>query len=144
MIYNLTKKTVLSKQTFVAVSFRDRLQGMIGRKFNSFDAIVFFRCSAIHTFFMSGPIDVIFLSTDNDVLKTEQKCRPWRAVVSCPNACTVIELPPGTLNLASTAQGDRLDLNAEITKETQQSLLSNIISRESGSAIPCNRENSTR
>lgn len=115
MIRNLTRKTVLSYRTFQAVSFSDRLRGMIGRPFEQIgiDAMVFPSCSSIHTCFMTFPIDVIFLGMENTVLKTCPDCRPWRFAVWCRGALSVIELPSGALAHTGTMPGDRLDLNAE-------------------------------
>ena len=49
MIRNMTRQTVLSYRTFQAVSFGDRLRGMIGRPFEQIgiDAMVFPSCSSI-------------------------------------------------------------------------------------------------
>ena len=105
MIRNLTRQTVLSYRTFQAVSFGDRLRGMIGRPFE--------QIGSIHTFFMTFSIDVAFLGADNTVLATHPDCRPWRPVVSCRGAQSVIELPAGALAHTGTLPGDRLDLNAE-------------------------------
>ena len=123
MIRNLTKQTVLSYRTFQATSFGDRLRGMIGRTFpqGGFDAIVFPSCSSIHTFFMSFPLDVIFLGDGTTVLKTCPDCPPWRPAVWCRGARSVIELPPGALEHTGTLPGDRLDLNAEtVQSETEK------------------------
>lgn len=88
MIRNLTRQTVLSCRTFHAVSFGDRLRGLIGRPFEQIgiDAMVFPACSCIHTFFMTFPIDVIFLGADNTVLATYPDCRPWRPLIRCGGA----------------------------------------------------------
>lgn len=115
MIRNLTRQTVLSYRTFQAVSYCDRLRGMIGRPFDQagIDAMVFPSCSSIHTCFMTFPIDVVFLGTDNTVLETYPELRPWRFAVWCRKAQSVIEFPAGALAHTGTMPGDRLDLNAE-------------------------------
>lgn len=113
MIRNLTKQTILSTAPFHAVRFRDRLRGLVARPFDGFDSMVFSRCSAIHTFFMSRPIDVLFLSRDNLVLRAVPSCRPWRPCVFSLRAASVIELPEGALKHTGTEPGDRLDLCAE-------------------------------
>lgn len=117
MIRNLTKQTVLARNPFPALRFRDRMRGLIARPFDGFDAMVFSHCSAIHTCFMSRPIDVVFLGSDNLVLRTERSCKPWRPGVFCRKACCVIELPEGVLNHTGTEPGDRLDLCADALPE---------------------------
>ena len=144
MIRNLTRKTVLSYRTFQATSFGDRLRGMIGRPFDQagFDAMVFPSCSAIHTFFMTFPIDVIFLGTENTVLKTYPGCRPWRPAVRCRGALSVIELPAGALAHTGTLPGDRLDLNAETVQPEKRAKYTTHSAGEQSTAFP-SKENPT-
>ena len=52
MIWNRDKNTVLADREFYAMDFLNRFRGLVGRKFDTFDAMVFPRCSAIHTFFI--------------------------------------------------------------------------------------------
>lgn len=115
MIFNLTSKQILSRNTFCAVSFADRMRGMIGRDFSHFDAMVFARCSAIHTLFMSIPLDVLFLDKENTVLKKAEHLGPWRLCVFCRGAFSVIELPAGVIQSTATRAGDKLDLSAELS-----------------------------
>ena len=144
MIRNLTKKTVLSYRTFQAVSFADRLRGMIGRPFEQIgiDAMVFPSCSSIHTCFMTFPIDVIFLGTDNTVLQTHPGCRPWRFAVWCRGAQSVIELPPGALAHTGTMPGDRLDLNAETVPPEKRTNFTTHTAGEQSTVCP-SKENPT-
>ena len=145
MIRNLTKRTVLSYRTFQAVSFGDRLRGLIGRPFDrfGFDAMVFPSCSSIHTCFMTFPIDVIFLGPENTVLKTCPGCRPWRPAVWCCGAVGVIELPAGALSHTGTEPGDRLDLNAEtVSPEERAKISTPHTPGEQGAVFPV-KENST-
>ncbi|OQA86467.1 MAG: hypothetical protein BWY31_01315 [Lentisphaerae bacterium ADurb.Bin242] len=122
MILNLTRKTILSNTPRRAAGFSERLFGMIGRKFIDFDAMVFDHCNAIHTCFMTEPVDVIFVSKDVKVLKTVQNLSPWRPFVYCKNAFYVIELPPGIISCTGTGEGDRLDLACVLKPELEKSL----------------------
>ena len=144
MIRNLTRQTVLSYRTFQAVSFGDRLRGLIGRRFEQIgaDAMVFPSCSAIHTFFMTFPIDVIFLGADNTVLATHPDCRPWRPVIRCGGAQSVIELPVGALAHTGTMPGDRLDLNAETVPPEKRTKFTNHTAGEQSTVCP-RKENPT-
>lgn len=144
MIRNLTRKTVLSYRTFQAVSFGDRLRGMIGRPFEEagIDAMVFPACSSIHTCFMSFPIDVIFLGADNTVLKTCPDCRPWRLALCCRGARSVIEFPAGALAHTGTMPGDRLDLNAETVSPEKRTKYSTHTAGEQSAVCP-SKENPT-
>ena len=144
MIRNLTKKTVLSYRTFQAVSFPDRLRGMIGRPFEKvgIDAMVFPSCSSIHTCFMTFPIDVVFLGADNTVLRTQPGCRPWRFAVCCRGAQSVIELPSGALAHTGTMPGDRLDLNAETVPPEKRTNFTTHTAGEQSTVCP-SKENPT-
>jgi uncharacterized membrane protein (UPF0127 family) len=39
------------------------------------------KCNAIHTFFMSFPIDATFLDKNNNIVKVVRNIRPWRLLV---------------------------------------------------------------
>ncbi len=123
MIINLTRKTILSNTPRRAASFNERLFGMIGRKFVSFDAMVFDHCNAIHTFFMTQPIDAVFVSKDVKVLKTVQNLSPWKPFVYCKNAFYVIELPLGIISCTGTTEGDSLDLACVLKPELEKSFV---------------------
>lgn len=120
MIRNLTKMKLVSAAPFRAVTFPDRLRGMIGRRFTSFDAMIFPRCASVHTFFMAYPLDLVFLSAEGRVLKTVPGARPWRPCFRCAGAETVVELPEGTLERSETTAGDRYDLNMEPDEEMKK------------------------
>lgn len=117
MIFNLSKQTRISTETRYANRIWERMRGMIGRSFDGFDAMVFPRCSAIHTFFMSMPIDVIFADQENVVVKVFKSLPTWRPCICVPRAVTVIEMPSGTLDKTPVDPGDKLDLSAELTTE---------------------------
>lgn len=95
---------------------------MIGRDFHGFDAMVFNHCNAIHTLFMSIPLDVIFLNRENRVCAVRKGLKPWRPLIRSGLAYAVIELPTGALEQSGTCPGDIIDLNAEVTRETEQML----------------------
>lgn len=117
MISNLTKKTVIAWRARHAEGVYERGRGMIGRTFGDFDAMVFDRCDAIHTFFMGASIDVVFVDAGNKVLKIIEDLKPWRMLAHCKNARAVIELPPGAIRKSQTAPGDIVDLKADPTPE---------------------------
>lgn len=90
-----------------AVSPWERTVGLIGRaSMSENDGMVFERCSAIHTFFMRMPIDVLFLDADRRVVRAVANLRPWRPFVGCPGAASVVELAPGEIARRGIAAGD--------------------------------------
>ncbi|NOY74871.1 MAG: hypothetical protein GXP32_03660 [Kiritimatiellaeota bacterium] len=139
MILNLTKNNVIAKKTVVAEKFAARAFGMIGRRFDDFDAMVFNRCNSIHTMFMSIKIDVLFVDSENRICETRERLLPWKPLVRCSEATIVIELPEGRLEQVGAELGDTIDLNAELTLETELKLHSAIIQAPE-TAIPLKQQ----
>ncbi len=73
---------VLGVKAKVARTFLERARGLIGtRDLAEGEGLLIERCNAIHTFFMSFPIDATFLDSENRVVKTVRGIRPWRFLV---------------------------------------------------------------
>jgi uncharacterized membrane protein (UPF0127 family) len=66
-------------------------------------------CSAVHTFFMKFPIDVVFVDRDGRILRIATSVPPWRVAGSL-RAFATIELAAGTAARAAMATGHRLTL----------------------------------
>ncbi len=123
MIHNLTKKTIVARKSFVAMTFLDRARGLIGRDFQDFDAMVFNNCSSIHTMFMNMNIDVLFVDRNNKICGLRRNLNPWVPFARAPGAVSVIELPSGTIDRSNTEKDDLVDLNAELTEKAMQTLI---------------------
>ena len=109
MILNVTKKQVLAQRCRVAVRTVERMRGMIGRRFDGFDAMVFPHCGgAIHTCFMRLSLDVIFLDRHNRVVSWRCNLPPWR-LAAAVKAVTVVEMPAGSLPADAVRPGDLLE-----------------------------------
>ncbi len=62
-----------------ADSLLSRFVGLIGRDRLEEGRGLFLRdCSSVHTFFMSFPIDVVYLNRDMVVVAVETNLKPWR------------------------------------------------------------------
>ena len=73
---------ILGCRAKVAHTFCERARGLIGVKgLAPGEGMLIERCNAIHTFFMSFPIDVYFLDGKNRVIKTVKMVRPWSFLV---------------------------------------------------------------
>ena len=108
---NTSKAMVIAADLQVAAGFFPRLLGLIGRdRLEKDEGLWMARCSAIHTFWMRFPIDVVFLDGDFIVKKTVQGLRPYRPGVSCRHAEGVLELPEGTIERAQIQIGDRVTI----------------------------------
>ena len=66
----------------IADSFPKRARGLLGRDgLPPGEGLLIPRCNAIHTFFMSYPIDAVFLDKEGRAVKTVRNIRPWRPFV---------------------------------------------------------------
>ena len=66
----------------VTRTFFARVRGLIGTKgLPPGEGMLILRCNAIHTFFMSFPIDATFFDRKNHVVKVVRNIRPWHPFV---------------------------------------------------------------
>ena len=62
----------------VARTLFARMKGLIGTKcLPPGEGMLILRCNAIHTFFMSFPIDATFFDREGRVVKVMRNIRPW-------------------------------------------------------------------
>lgn len=62
--------------------FYERARGLIARPMpEAGHGLHIPKCNAIHTCFMSYPIDAIFLDKRGEIVKTVKNIRPWRLFV---------------------------------------------------------------
>lgn len=67
------------------------------------------RCSAVHTIGMRAPLDLFFLDANGIVLRIVLAAKPFRPVIACRRAATVLELGVRSLG-REVSLGDRLEL----------------------------------
>ena len=73
---------MLGVRAKVARTFAERARGLIGtRDLEPGTGMLILHCNAIHTFFMSFPIDATFLDRNDRVVKVVKGIRPWRPIV---------------------------------------------------------------
>ena len=78
-LINQTKNQPIIKNLRIATSFSTRSKGFIGRKnLDTQEGLWFPQCNWIHTFFMSIPIDVVYLDKKMKVRKVQKNLKPWR------------------------------------------------------------------
>ncbi len=109
-LVNRTRDTVIAERLRIADSFITRLKGLLGtNELPAGDALLIRPCNNIHMFGMRYSIDVAFVSSTNQVMKTVADLAPGR-FAGCTGADHVVEMPCGTLRESLTEQGDRLDV----------------------------------
>lgn len=73
---------ILGVRAKVARTFFQRAKGLIGTRYlERGEGLIILRCNSIHTFFMSFPIDAVFLDRNDKVVKIVRNIRPWRLFV---------------------------------------------------------------
>ncbi|MBU8902348.1 MAG: DUF192 domain-containing protein [Victivallales bacterium] len=138
MIVNLTNKRYIAHNPFFAINFSDRIRGMIGRRFDAvdFDAMVFTGCNAIHTFFMSQKIDVLFLDSDNKVVGLRKNLARWLMLVRYTKAVTIIELPEGVIEHSGTEIGHVINVSEELVAGLSTLMVKKNMAQEMESVVP--------
>jgi len=92
-----------------ASGFKERLLGLIPYKTLSDNEIFFIKdCSAIHTFFMHFPIDVIFTDKAGLIVSLKEALLPWRVFSGSRGARDVYEAIPGIIRRLNLKKGDNV------------------------------------
>ena len=104
--------TIVCDRCTVADHALRRMKGLLGRDgLEPGEGLLLRPASAVHTYFMRFPIDVVFLDDALVVVAVSDSVDPWRAR-SQRGAKAVLELPAGESARRGLAVGDRLELAA--------------------------------
>jgi len=108
-LINKTKNTIIAEDVIVADSIVKRMVGLLGRKgLFPKQAMILRPCNSIHTFFMSFPIDVIFLNKFNVVVKVISSIKPFRMSGIYFGASYAIEFPALSIIPSLVSKGDTI------------------------------------
>jgi len=113
---NETRGTVLAESVEVARSFWARFMGLMGRRELASGSALFLPGNGIHMFFMSFPIDAVFLAKalnggGRRVVSVHRAVRPWIGMVPLVRGADgVLELPVGAIDASATVPGDTVRL----------------------------------
>lgn len=96
-VLNKTKGNALvASRVIVAQGFFGRLRGLMFRnELREGEGLLLEKTSSIHMCFMRFPIDVIFLDSDNRVVKVVSDLKPWTLFCGAKGAVCVLELKSG-------------------------------------------------
>ncbi len=109
-----TRNQVLLRDVKVATGFIQRGVGLLGHtKLEAEEALWIDPCQSIHTFFMSFPIDAVFVDAQMRIQKIYHSLPPWRMTTLVWGARSVIEMPSGKAKHLGLAKGEVLDVGAE-------------------------------
>ncbi len=86
-----TRLRVLRAERFI-----DRLRGLLGREsLTGRYGLWISPCSAVHTFGMRGPVDLVFVDRQGRILRVDSGVRPWR-MRRCGGSHGVLEMAAGS------------------------------------------------
>lgn len=94
----------------VADNFFTRFRGLIARNIMKNEGMLLSPCNQIHCFFMSYPIDVIYISDKWIVIKVDKSMMPGSIGRRVKNCRYVLELPAGISSENGIVMGDKLHL----------------------------------
>lgn len=114
-IYNQNRECQIVSQGRAATNFWTRGKGLIGAPpLSEGEGLLIQPCNSVHCFFMSFPIDVLYVDKENRVVGIDPVMRPWKVGKIYWKAHAVIELPAGTLERTGTAVGDQLSIQTVV------------------------------
>ena len=94
----------------VADSYFLRLRGLIGRDVQKLGGLWLKPCNQIHMFFMKYPIDVIYLSKEQKIIKIERNAATGRIYRAVKGSRSVLELPSGSAVIFGMNEGNILKI----------------------------------
>jgi len=110
-VYNLGRQCAVVDHLEIAESVRARTRGLIGHQpLGLGQGLVINPCRWIHTFGMSFPIDVIYVSKNWRVVALTEDLPPRRIDRPVLRAQLVIEMAAGALRHIGLHVGDHLEL----------------------------------
>ena len=119
LLVNQRRGLVLAVSIETAFDSRSRRAGLLGRAaFAAGTVLAIAPSSAVHTFGMRFPIDVLFIDRRGRVIKRVLGLKPGR-LAGAFTAFAVLEFAAGSPEVASTAVGDQIVL-AETPEEAVQ------------------------
>lgn len=108
-VINPAREAVVGERVSVAQSMWARGRGLMWRAaLEPGTGLLIDPCSSIHSMWMRFPIDVLYMSADDTVLRVAEAMPPWRIGPLLTGSRYVIELPVGTIAGTGTQPGDRL------------------------------------
>lgn len=118
IVVNRQRGAVLGEAIEVADTAARRVKGLLGREcLEDGQGLLFKHCSSLHTFFMSFPIDIVFMDGKGRVLKLSPRVKPFKLVAAPLRAHYALELPEGAIARSATRVGDRLVFAEEALDE---------------------------
>ena len=108
-VFNQTRNVPLITHGRQANTFWTRLRGLLGTTpLQQEEGLVLAGEKSIHTFFMSFPIDVVYVDKYFKVIRADANMAPYRIGPFVSQSAYVLELPIGTIVATATQVNDQL------------------------------------
>jgi uncharacterized membrane protein (UPF0127 family) len=108
VVINNENQAVLASRLYIAQTFWTRLRGLLGTaELVEGKGLLICPCNSIHTIGMRYPIDVLFLSSQLEVLRVVNSITAMRAAY-CFKSAMALELPAGMASKTKTIAGHQL------------------------------------
>jgi uncharacterized protein len=119
-IYN-KKGKLLADKIKIASGFGSKFKGLLGKKIlKNGEGLFIVKCTSIHMFFMSIPLDVIFIDYDGKIVEIYKNLKPWRISRIHLEALGVIEVPAGFSEKFKLKKGDKLKFKPQQTTQNME------------------------
>lgn len=110
IIKNINKNTSIASNAGLADNFLSRFKGLLGTKqLETGKGLVIRPCSSIHTVGMNYDIDVLFVDSEDNIIKVIRNM-PASKFSLCRKSSYVVELPAGSIDATGTVVGDKISL----------------------------------
>jgi uncharacterized membrane protein (UPF0127 family) len=104
-----SKNQIVANKVSIAATFFKRARGLLlSSALNEGAGLWITPCNSVHTFFMSYPIDVVFLDRDLRVVSIIENMVPGKISRIQTQAHSVLELPAGTVKKQLVTVGEQL------------------------------------
>lgn len=78
-LHNRTKNQNLSNNVEIALTFKQRSVGLLGRTgLKDNQCLWIHKCNSVHTFFMKFAIDVVYVDQNLKITEIHRNLKPWR------------------------------------------------------------------
>ena len=110
-VRNLTRSTTIGDRIAKAGTSSERTTGLLKRSgLENGEGLWIIPCEAVHTFFMTFALDLVYIDRKHRIRKVVRNVAPWR-VSACLSAHSIIELPAGTIDATGSEPGDQLEIS---------------------------------
>ena len=111
VVRNTTRLTTIGDRIAKAGTSSERTTGLLRRTgLENGEGLWIIPCEAVHTFFMTFALDLVYIDRKHRIRKVVRNVAPWR-VSACLSARSIIELPAGTIDATGSEPGDQLEIS---------------------------------